>query len=100
MSLVDGKRAPPPLEWRGGATMPMGIYVEGVFMNHRIEVTGHRGAAAVEPENTRRGIRHALALGVDRVEIDVHLSKDDILVVMHDAAVDRTTDGTGKIAEM
>jgi len=67
---------------------------------HRIEVTGHRGAAAVEPENTRRGIRHALALGVHRVEIDVHLSKDNELIVMHDAAVDRTTNGTGKIAEM
>lgn len=69
-------------------------------MNHQVEVTGHRGAAAVEPENTVRGIRHALSLGVHRVEIDVHLSRDDELVVMHDAAVDRTTDGTGKIAEM
>ncbi|MDQ3814494.1 MAG: glycerophosphodiester phosphodiesterase [Armatimonadota bacterium] len=68
--------------------------------HHRIEVTGHRGAAAVEPENTLRGIRHALALQVNRVEIDVHLCKDGELVVMHDAAVDRTTDGTGKIADL
>jgi len=69
-------------------------------MNHRVEVTGHRGAAAVEPENTLRAIRYALSLGVDRAEIDVHLSQDGELVVMHDATVDRTTNGTGKIAEM
>jgi len=67
---------------------------------HRVEVTGHRGAAAVEPENTLRGIRYALSLGVDRVEVDVHLSRDNELVVIHDATVDRTTDGTGKIADM
>jgi glycerophosphoryl diester phosphodiesterase len=66
----------------------------------RIEVVGHRGAAAVEPENTLRGIRYALSLGVERVEIDVHLSKDGALVVMHDATVDRTTNGTGKIADL
>ena len=64
-----------------------------------IEVTGHRGAATVEPENTLRGLNYALSLGVDRAEIDVHLSQDQHLIVMHDATVDRTTDGTGKIAD-
>jgi glycerophosphoryl diester phosphodiesterase len=64
------------------------------------KVTAHRGAAAVEPENTLRGIRYALALHPGRVEIDVHLSRDGELVVMHDETVDRTTDGTGKIADL
>ena len=62
-------------------------------------VTAHRGAAAVEPENTLRGIRYALAFRPGRVEIDVHLSRDNQLVVMHDETVDRTTNGTGKIAD-
>lgn len=67
---------------------------------HRVEVTAHRGAALVEPENTLRGMRYALSLGVDRTEIDVHLSRDNVLVVMHDATVDRTTNGTGPIADL
>jgi glycerophosphoryl diester phosphodiesterase len=68
--------------------------------NPRVQVTGHRGAAAVEPENTLRGFKYALSLGVERAETDVHLSKDQQIIVMHDATVDRTTNGTGKIAEM
>ncbi|MEV1007197.1 glycerophosphodiester phosphodiesterase family protein [Streptomyces sp. NPDC049881] len=61
---------------------------------------GHRGLMAVEPENTLRSFRRAEEAGVDEVELDVHLSKDGALVVMHDAAVDRTTDGTGLIADL
>lgn len=60
-------------------------------------VTGHRGAAGLEPENTMRSFKRALALGVDQVELDVHLTKDLELVVIHDATVDRTTNGTGPI---
>jgi glycerophosphoryl diester phosphodiesterase len=60
-------------------------------------VTGHRGAAGLEPENTMRSFKRALALGVDQVELDVHLTKDHELVVIHDATVDRTTNGTGSI---
>jgi glycerophosphoryl diester phosphodiesterase len=66
----------------------------------RIIVTGHRGAAGLEPENTLRSFRRALELGVDRVETDVHLTKDGHLVCIHDAAVDRTTDGTGAIRDI
>lgn len=65
-----------------------------------VEVTAHRGAAAIEPENTLRGFRYALSLGVQRIELDVHLSCDQQLIVMHDARVDRTTNGSGAIAEM
>ncbi|MEI5010403.1 MULTISPECIES: glycerophosphodiester phosphodiesterase family protein [unclassified Streptomyces] len=60
---------------------------------------GHRGVMGVEPENTLRSFARAERAGMDAIELDVHLSKDGALVVMHDADVDRTTDGTGPIAE-
>lgn len=62
-------------------------------------LTGHRGAAALEPENTRLSIQKAIDLGVDQVEIDVHLTRDQHLVVIHDTTVDRTTDGQGAVAD-
>lgn len=54
----------------------------------------------VEPENTLRSFVAAQQAGLDVIELDLHLSKDGALVVMHDAEVDRTTDGCGPIAEM
>lgn len=52
-----------------------------------------------EPENTLRSFVAAQHAGLDVIELDLHLSKDGALVVMHDTDVDRTTDGTGPIAE-
>ncbi|MFE0173566.1 glycerophosphodiester phosphodiesterase [Streptomyces sp. NPDC059002] len=60
---------------------------------------GHRGVMGVEPENTLRSFIAAQAAGLDLIELDLHLSKDGALVVMHDADVARTTDGKGPIAE-
>ncbi|MFF0183428.1 glycerophosphodiester phosphodiesterase [Streptomyces sp. NPDC005244] len=60
---------------------------------------GHRGVMGVEPENTLRSFTAAQNAGLDLIELDLHLSKDGALVVMHDADVDRTTDGSGPIAE-
>ncbi|MFJ9725709.1 glycerophosphodiester phosphodiesterase [Streptomyces sp. NPDC101209] len=60
---------------------------------------GHRGVMGVEPENTLRSFVAAQQAGLDVIELDLHLSKDGALVVMHDTDVDRTTDGTGPIAE-
>ncbi|MEG8274846.1 glycerophosphodiester phosphodiesterase [Streptomyces sp. AHA2] len=60
---------------------------------------GHRGVMGVEPENTLRSFVAAQEAGLDAIELDLHLSKDGALVVMHDTTVDRTTDGTGPIAE-
>lgn len=62
------------------------------------QVIGHRGAAGHAPENTEPGFRLALRLGVDAVELDVHLSRDSVPVVLHDATLERTTDGTGPAA--
>lgn len=64
-----------------------------------MHIMGHRGAAAYEPENTLRGIRTALAMGVTAVEVDIQLTKDGELAVIHDSTVDRTTDGTGPVRE-
>ncbi|MEU1650492.1 glycerophosphodiester phosphodiesterase [Streptomyces pristinaespiralis] len=61
---------------------------------------GHRGVMGVEPENTLRSFVRAEQAGMDAIELDLHLSKDGALAVMHDADVDRTTDGSGAIAEM
>lgn len=59
-----------------------------------MRVFGHRGAAGHCPENTLAGVRHAIELGVDAVEIDVRLL-DDGLIVLHDDTLDRTTSGHG-----
>jgi glycerophosphoryl diester phosphodiesterase len=60
---------------------------------------GHRGARGEKPENTLLGIRYALELGLDGVEIDVHLSKDEELIIIHDETLDRTTNGHGLITK-
>jgi glycerophosphoryl diester phosphodiesterase len=65
-----------------------------------VYVVGHRGAAGVMPENTLKGFRYAIALGVDYVECDVHLSRDGKLMVIHDATVERTTNGHGAVRDL
>jgi glycerophosphoryl diester phosphodiesterase len=61
---------------------------------------GHRGARAYEPENTLRSFNRAIELGVDAVELDVRRTKDGEIVVIHDAKVDKTTDGKGPVSEL
>jgi glycerophosphoryl diester phosphodiesterase len=61
---------------------------------------GHRGAKAYEPENTLRSFKYAVDLGVDAVELDVRKTKDNQLVVIHNADVDKTTDGSGSVNEL
>jgi len=63
-------------------------------------VIGHRGARSLAPENSLEAIRVARRCGADFVEVDVRLSKDGHLIVIHDDTVDRTTDGSGKVEEM
>lgn len=63
-------------------------------------VVAHRGAGAAAPENTMEAYRLAVEMGADAVELDVHLSADGKLVLMHDETVDRTTDLSGTIASM
>jgi glycerophosphoryl diester phosphodiesterase len=63
----------------------------------KTKITGHRGARNIWPENSLTGFRNVLALDVDAVEFDVHLTDAGELVVIHDATLDRTTDRTGPV---
>ncbi|PHN06264.1 glycerophosphodiester phosphodiesterase [Flavilitoribacter nigricans] len=65
-----------------------------------VQVIAHRGGAKLAPENTLAAIRQAVELGVDMIEIDVILSKDGEVIVIHDDKIDRTTDGEGIVKEM
>jgi glycerophosphoryl diester phosphodiesterase len=62
-----------------------------------MQVIGHRGAAALAPENTWPGFDRALEVGVDAIETDVRATSDGVLVLLHDERLDRTTDGTGAV---
>jgi len=61
---------------------------------------GHRGARAYEPENTLRSFKKALEVGVDAIEFDVRKTRDNDIVVIHDADVKRTTNGKGLVADL
>lgn len=65
-----------------------------------MEIVGHRGACAHAPENTLKSFARAIELGCQRAELDVQVSADGVAVVMHDATVDRTTDGHGAVSAL
>jgi len=70
------------------------------LQSERCLVIAHRGASAAAPENTLAAFRLAADLGADGVELDVRRTVDGQLVVIHDASVDRTTNGTGRVAAL
>ena len=65
-----------------------------------IYVAAHRGWCAKYPENTILAFEKAIELDVDQLELDIRITADDELVVIHDHTVDRTTNGTGKVCDM
>jgi len=67
--------------------------------NLNYTITGHRGAGALAPENTLTAIKEGLKYHPDRIEVDVHQTKDGKVVIMHDRTIDRTTNGKGKIKD-
>lgn len=68
--------------------------------NTNIYVAAHRGWKSQYPENTMEAFEAALSLGVDQLETDVRVTKDGALVLMHDATVDRTTNGCGAVNDL
>lgn len=62
-------------------------------------VAAHRGGALLWPENSLLAFRSAMALGADYLELDVHVSKDGEVVVIHDPTLDRTSTGTGAVKD-
>jgi len=70
------------------------------FDAQRPWVIAHQGGLGLWPQNTLYAFEHALELGVDVLEMDLHATSDGMFVVMHDARVDRTTNGSGRIDSM
>lgn len=65
-----------------------------------VMVIAHQGGEWLRPSNTLVAFDNAVELGVDVLEMDIHQTQDAVIVLMHDATVDRTTDGSGAIKEM
>ena len=84
---------------RGGSPQPPGKAPVPITMPAR-GICAHRGASRSHPENTLVAFREAIRLGAHQIELDVRLSSDGQLVLMHDATVDRTTDGHGRVADL
>ena len=70
------------------------------WLGRRVLNYAHQGGAREAPSSTLRAMRQALEAGADALELDVHATADRQLVVCHDATVDRTTDGSGRISEL
>ncbi len=66
----------------------------------KTKILSHRGASAYAPENTIVAFKKAIEMNTDGIELDVHLSKDGHIIVMHDERVDRTTNGKGEIKDL
>ena len=69
-------------------------------MDTKITLTAHRGYRAKFPENTMLAFEEALKLDIDSIEMDVRMTKDNEIVVIHDPTIDRTTDKTGLVKNM
>lgn len=65
----------------------------------RVDVYAHRGGAGLAPENTLAAFRHAVTLGADALELDVNITRDHEIVVIHDQTLVRTTGGRGYVRE-
>ena len=75
--------------------------VEEFYRLHgRLRVIAHRGLSARAPENTLASVEAAIQIGADMVEVDLVMTADGVAVCLHDATVDRTTDGSGRVREL
>lgn len=81
------------------AGLAVAVMAGGATAEPRPLVAAHRGGALLWPENSLPAFRGALGLGVDLLELDVHLTKDGEVVVIHDPTLDRTTTGRGAVAD-
>ena len=73
---------------------------ENLLLSDQFLVIAHRGGARLRPEATLLAFEHALEVGADVIEMDLHATADGVIVVIHDDTVDRTTDGTGAVNDM
>ena len=80
-----------------GTVVLLAVLVCGCSPRESVIVTAHRGASHVAPENTLSAMSAAVEAGADFAELDVRLTRDGQVVLMHDRTVDRTTNGTGEL---
>lgn len=66
----------------------------------KVFVVAHRGDWRNAPENSLQAFQNCIDMGVDMIELDLHMSKDSVLFLMHDNTVDRTTNGRGKVSDL
>ncbi|HDH06790.1 MAG TPA: glycerophosphodiester phosphodiesterase [Thermoproteales archaeon] len=66
---------------------------------NKIFIVGHRGAPVEAPENTLISFRKAVEIGVDFIELDLRQTLDGEIIILHDATLDRTTNGSGRVSE-
>lgn len=83
-----------------GASFTRGVFAAKRTSTENLIITGHRGGAGLGPENSLECIRKGIEAGATSIEIDVHITADNEIVVCHDPTVDRTTNGSGAINEM
>lgn len=76
------------------------VLIAGISYGQNPKVIAHRGASGIAPENTLAAFSKAVEANADYFELDVQISSDDSLMIMHDATVDRTTNGTGTVSSM
>lgn len=113
MNINDiSKVSPPPKRWtrRGGGCLLVLILIPLFYYGFYLALRGplpsdpqliaHRGGPAYAPENTLAAFRSAIAIGADWIEMDIQMTKDGALIVMHDETVDRTTNGTGRVKDL
>ena len=77
-----------------------GMFTAKRTSTENLIITGHRGGAGLGPENSLECIRKGIEAGATSIEIDVHITSDNEIVVCHDPTVNRTTNGSGAINEM
>lgn len=106
------KASSSPKRWtrRGGGCLLLLILIPLIYyrlyfvlrgqLSSDPQLIAHRGGSAYEPENTLSAFRNAIEVGADWIEMDIQRTQDGVLVVIHDEAVDRTTDGTGKVEDL
>ncbi len=86
-------------EWQNNKHI-FDIHIDTLKTVTEMNIISHRGAAGLAPENSIEAVKKGIELGAEKIEIDVHQTKDGALVVMHDKKVNRTTNGKGRIKDL
>ncbi len=97
---IDGDSDSEQMEQEGESGSPFGFPSDHPLMSGEFMAIAHRGGGKLAPEETMPAYENAVALGIDMLEMDLHATKDGVIVLHHDGNVDRTTDGTGNIRDM